>query len=127
MKPAERRKFLGTFRERIVIALTKEQVKEHGIYPQVEEAIKENPKATLYMNGHMIYGDFSKYTKLASKYNVTFTIVTNKDHNSEIGLVLAHDYAIDKEEIYVEKEVPNTKSPESKEEDRVPIFRRLFK
>ena len=45
-KPDERRKFLGTIRERIVIALTQEQVREKGIYTQVEEAIKENRESS---------------------------------------------------------------------------------
>lgn len=108
-KPAERRKFLGTIRERIVIALTQEQVRESGIYQQVEEALKGNREARLYLNGHMYYEELSKYVKVASKYHVDFTIVTNKNHQSKIGLVLAYDYAIDKDEIYVKKEIPIAK------------------
>ncbi|WP_394140938.1 YueI family protein [Cytobacillus oceanisediminis] len=102
-KPDERRKFLGTLRERIVIALKQPQVREDGIYPQVEEALKTNSQAHLYLNGNMSYSYLSKYIKSASKYKVEYTIVTNKEHNSEIGLVLAHDYAIDKPDIYVER------------------------
>ncbi|MEH7345828.1 YueI family protein [Bacillus sp. JJ1532] len=113
-KPDERRKFLGTLRERIVIALTQSQIREDGIYPQIEKALKDNGKAHLYLNGNMNYEELSKYTKLASKYRIEYTMVTNKDYNSEIGLALAHDYAIDKEEIYVKKEVPIKKAPKKK-------------
>lgn len=44
-KPSERRKYLGTIRERIVIALTQGQVRERGVYKEVEEAIKNNKEA----------------------------------------------------------------------------------
>src|SRR5690606_34084233 len=104
-KPDERRKFLGTIRERIVIALTQPQMREEGVYPQVIEALKKNSMAHLYLNGNMNYSYLSKYNKTDSKHNVEYTIVTNKEHNSDSALVLAYDYAIDKEEIYVKKAV----------------------
>ena len=126
-KPDERRKFLGTIRERIVIALTQGQVREKGIYKQVEDAIKENSEAHLYLNGHMDYKLLSKYTKIASKHNVYYTIVTNKNHNTDIGLVLAYDHAIDKEEIYVKKEIPIEKSTQRNKKGLFSIFAKLFK
>ncbi|MGN7388715.1 YueI family protein [Sporosarcina sp. SAFN-015] len=128
-KPDERRKFLGTIRERIVIALTQEQVKEQGIYKQVEDAIKENKKARLYLNGNINYGVLSKYTKIASKHGVNYTFVTNKKHNSEIGLLLAYDHAINKEEIYVKKEIPTPTPQQIKNEKKglLSILSKLFK
>ncbi len=126
-KPDERRKFLGTIRERIVIALTKDQVREKGIYKQVEQAIKENRNARLYLNGNINYKVLSKYTKIASKYDVSYTFVTNKNSKSEIGLVLAYDHAIDKEEIYVKKEDPPAKPQERKKKGLSSIFSKLFK
>jgi len=126
-KPDERRKFLGTIRERIVIALTQAQVKEQGIYKQVEDAIKENREARLYLNGNINYAVLSKYTKIASHYNVSYTFVTNKNHNSEIGLLLAYDYAIDKEEIYVEREIPIEEPQTSNKNSISSIISRLFK
>lgn len=127
-KPDERRKFLGTLRERIVIALTQSQIREAGIYPQVEEALKKNSKAHLFLNGNMNYSELSKYTKIASKYKVAYTIVTNKDYNSDIGLALAYDYAIDKEEIFVKTK--NIKGHKAKNKDKkglFSIFSKVFK
>ena len=122
-KPDERRRFLGTFRERIVIVLTQTQIRERGIYIQVEVAIKENRKAHLYLNGNMNYELLAKYTKIAAKYHMNYTMVTNKEHDSEIGLVLAYDYAIDKDEIYVKEEIAKTK----KENNKNGLFSSLFK
>ncbi len=103
------------------------QVRERGIYKQVEEAIKGNREARLYLNGHMYYGELSKYVKIASKYNVPFTIVTNKNYTSQIGLVLAYDYAIDKEEIYVKKDTLIEKPQKGSKKGLTSLFTKAFK
>jgi uncharacterized protein YueI len=122
-KPDERRIYLGTIRERIIVALKKSQVAESEVYPQIGQEMKENPQAQLFLNGNMIYEELSKYVKLAAKYNIEHTIVTNKEHDSEIGLVLAMEHAIDKEEIYITK-----KEPEQTEVKKGKgFFEKLFK
>ncbi|MEH7272387.1 YueI family protein [Neobacillus vireti] len=122
-KPDERRKYLGSLRERIIIALKKSQVAEAAIYPQVEREMKQNPQSNLFLNGNMDYSVLSKYVKLAVKYKLEHTIVTNKEHDTDIGLILAMDYAIDKEEIYITKKAINLpEQPKSKG-----LFSKLFK
>ncbi|MDF1509751.1 YueI family protein [Robertmurraya sp. DFI.2.37] len=123
INPDERRKFLGTLRERIVIALTQAQVREEAIFSEVEAAIKTNRNATLLLNGNIDYSHLSKYMKICTDHDVKYTIVTNKEHNSDIGLVLAHDYAIDKEDIYVSK--PKITYEESNEKKG--FFSKFFK
>ncbi|RYI26441.1 DUF1694 domain-containing protein [Bacillus infantis] len=125
-KPDERRKFLGTIRERIVIALTQPQVRREGTHREVEAALKENPSAHLYLNGNMNYSYLSKYIKLASKFGIEYTIVTNKEHNTEIGLVLAYDHAIDKEEIYISSDKAGKEAPEKKAKKGVAGFLKKF-
>jgi uncharacterized protein YueI len=125
IKPDEKRKFLGTFRERIIIALKKNQVTENDIYPQIESCMKEYKVAHLFLNGNISYEELSKYVKLAKIYKIEHTIVTNKEHDTEIGLVLAMDHAIDKEEIYIdEKEQEQPKPPR---QEKPSIFAKLFK
>lgn len=115
INPDEKRRFLGTFRERVIIALTKSQVRKKKVYSEVISAIKENPKAKLYLNGNMRYSYLSKYIKTASKHGNPYTMTTNKEYDSDIGLVLAHNYAIDKNDIYVGEEKPqiSTITPKS--------------
>ncbi|MCL6572567.1 MAG: YueI family protein [Bacillus sp. (in: Bacteria)] len=105
-KPDERRIYLGTIRERIIVVLEKSQVAESEVYPQIQQNMKEYPQAQLFLNGNMNYEELSKYVKMAAKNNIEHTIVTNKDHDTEIGLVLAMDHAIDKVEIQITNEVP---------------------
>ncbi|WP_409252711.1 YueI family protein [Bacillus sp. SCS-153A] len=124
-KPDERRKFLGTIRERIVLALLQKQVRKKSILPQVEILMKEHKEAHLYLNGNMSYTYLSKYIKLAEKYSIHYTMVTNKEHNTDIGLVLAYGHAIDKEEIYIEDK-PAIKSSRPKTKKKS-LFAKLFK
>jgi uncharacterized protein YueI len=122
-KPDERRQFLGTLRERIILALKKNQVAEATIYPQVEREMKKNPQANLLLNGNIEYAALSKYVKLAAKHKIEHTIVTNKERDTDIGLLLAMDHAIDKEEIYItQKEISQPEPPKSKG-----LFAKLFK
>ena len=121
-KPDERRKFLGTLRERIVVALKKSQVAEEKVYPQVEQFMKEYPEAHLFLNGNMNYEELSKYVKIAAKQKIGHTIVTNKERDTEIGLILAMDYAIDKEEIYISIKAPE--KPVLKKNLFAKLFRR---
>jgi uncharacterized protein YueI len=101
--PDERRKYLGTLRERIEIALTKAQVMEKEIYKEVEVALKNQPNLHLLLNGQIDYRFLSKYIKMADQNKIKFTIETNKDHKTDIGLILAHEEAVNKEEIYISK------------------------
>lgn len=122
-KPEERRQFLGTLRERIIAVLKKSQVRESEVYPQVVQLMKENPTSHLLLNGNLPYQDLSKYVKIAKKSKMAYTIVTNKEHDTEIGLVLAMDHAIDKEEIYLEK-LPS--EPTQKPKKKQSFFTKLF-
>jgi uncharacterized protein YueI len=113
IKPEERKRFLGTLRERIVVALTQAQVREKGTYSEIEKAMSENQKAHLYLNGQMEYEAISKYSKMASKFGIPFTMVNNQGVETDIGLVLAYDYAIDKEDIFIKKTVKFNTSQKS--------------
>ncbi|QGQ48734.1 DUF1694 domain-containing protein [Metabacillus sediminilitoris] len=104
IKPDERRKFLGTLRERVVVVLTKQQVREPGTYKEIEDLMKKNKDATLFLNGTMDYNEMSDYIKIANKIGSKFIISTNKEANTDLGLVLAYDHAINKEDIYIKKQ-----------------------
>ena len=121
-KPDERRKFLGTLRERIVIALTQSQVREKGIYKEVQDQLKKHPDAKLLLNGNMSYTFLSKYIKLADTYHVSFSMVTNKEIETDIGLVLAYDHAIDQEEIYVQKKSEKVMEAKAKSKPKKSLF-----
>ncbi|EOP55148.1 cytoplasmic protein [Bacillus cereus VD136] len=101
-KPEERNMYLGTLRERVEIALTIGQVMQSNVYTEVANSMRTSQSLQLYVNGSISYPHLSKYIKLANDKNVPFTIVQNKGTQTPIGLVLAHNTAVDKEQVYVE-------------------------
>ena len=45
IKPEERKKYLGTLRERVIAVLYQSQVLEKEVYPEIAQLIKKHPKA----------------------------------------------------------------------------------
>jgi uncharacterized protein YueI len=127
IKPEEKRQFLGTYRERVIIALKIGQVAQQRVYPQVEQNMKEHPTSHLFLNGHISYEQLSKYVKLANKYKIENTIVTNKEHDTDIGLVLAMGYAIDKEDIYVENPEDQANKTKNVKKKKSSLLAKLFR
>jgi len=101
---AERRKFLGTLRERIVLALTISQVMTDSGIKKLEEVMKEHPDTKLMINGQVSYRFSSAEKSLARKYNIPYTVITNEEYETNIGAVLAYDYAINKENIFLQED-----------------------
>ncbi|MEW9501909.1 YueI family protein [Jeotgalibacillus marinus] len=120
--PDERRMYLGTIRERIELVLLQNQLREDELYPEVEQAIKAYPDIHLYLNGNMAYRFLSKYIQLASNTNASYTVVTNKEHNSPYGLVAAHGAAVEREEIDIQKRT----SKDDKNKSKGSFFSKLF-
>ncbi|RXT06422.1 YueI family protein [Ammoniphilus sp. CFH 90114] len=125
IKPDERRKFLGTLRERVVVALTERQVKRKGIHQKVEELMTQHPKAKLLLNGTIDYTYFSEYMELAEELGMQYRFVSNQASDTEMGLILAYEHAIEREEIFLEDE--DEKEISEASEGRISLFiKRLF-
>ncbi len=126
INPDERRKFLGTLRERVVVVLTKSQVREPGTYKEIESLMKKNQQATLFLNGNMNYTYLSDYIKLANQVGNKYILSTNKEHDSELGLVLAYDHAVNIEDIYITKHEEPKLAETHDENSLIRFFKKLF-
>ncbi len=104
-KPDERRLFLGSLRERVIIALTKGQVLRPKAYDEVIAAIESHSDATLLLNGEIDYSRFSAYIKTANKQGVPFSIVSDQQSDTPLGLILAAKSAVEKASIYVQDDI----------------------
>jgi len=111
-KEAERQHFLGTLRERIVIALTIGQVMTDSGITKLEEVMKEHHDTKLLINGQVSHRFLAAEKDLANKYNIPYTVISNEEYETDIGAVLTYDYAIDKENIYIEDEEVEKKEEE---------------
>lgn len=121
-KEVERERFLGTLRERIVIALTIGQVMTDSGISKLEDVMKEHHKDTqLLINGKVSHRFLTAEKALANKYNIPYTVVSNNETDTDIGAVLTYDYAVNKETIFI---VEETEQEDKKENDS--FFSRLM-
>ncbi|MCT2536155.1 YueI family protein [Aquibacillus koreensis] len=125
INPSERKLFLGSLRERVLLALTKGQVMKNKGLQQLDGLMKEHKDSTLLLNGNVSYRFFKQYRALASKNKIPYTSVKNKQAKSDFGAVLTLNYAIDKEDIELNEEPVN--SNESKKKEKKSFFGSLFK
>ncbi|SEN86306.1 Uncharacterized protein YueI [Amphibacillus marinus] len=120
-KPDERRKFLGSLRERTAFALTIEQVEAEQGLEQFANKLSKNKKAELLLNGVISINLLKPYRKLANDYDIPYTLIDDKDCQNAFGLVLCYKQAIDSAEIlYVEQQL------EQPAQNKLPFWKKLL-
>lgn len=123
--PEERRKYLGSLRERIYLTMTIEQVLSNNYVEALKKEIQLHPDNTLLLNGSIDMGSLSPYIQLSNSLNCSFRIIT--DDNSEespIGLVYAAPEAVNIEVVDVSEKYPK---PVADEEPPSPKKKSFFK
>lgn len=118
-KQAERDYFLGTLRERIILALSIGEVMRDRGLEELDHAMQEFPEAKLIFNGHVATKFQTEEKKIAAKHNIPYTVHRNEDDKTDIGAVLTLDTAINREKIYLEDYFPDkTKTGNEHETDK---------
>lgn len=102
LKPEERARYLGEFRERVLRLLRKRQVIDKKVYPEIEEALKDPRSVRLLLNGDLPYQHRAKYIEIARKYNKPYTVVNDPKLKGDAGLVVVSADAVDVEKIEVD-------------------------
>lgn len=97
----EKRNYIGEFRERVLLALTKEKVGKKEFCPMIEEALKDKRAKKLLINGNLILDKGNDYRILADKYKIPHTEIYDKHLTGDIALIVVSDDAVDVENIYV--------------------------
>lgn len=87
----ERNKYLGEFKERVIVALTIEEVNERAIYSEVEDAIKRKDAKRLVISREIDIKKAMKYILLAKKYNKPCKKIDKLNLVGEVGLVVVAD------------------------------------
>lgn len=101
LKKDEKAKFLGQFKERVLKALTFEQVEKAGVYPEVVEAIKDKRADKLIINRNVNNQAAKEYINLSRECNLSFKRVQSPEFVGDIGLVVASNQAVKVDDILV--------------------------
>lgn len=101
LKPDEKATYLGEFKERVLVALTKGQMAETAIYPAVIQALQDKRTARMIISGDVSSNDANKYYQAARKYSKPYLIRHDQKYKSNIGLAVVGNDAVDVETIEV--------------------------
>ncbi|WP_277287223.1 DUF1694 domain-containing protein [Sneathia sanguinegens] len=91
----ERNQFLGIYKERVLVALTEEEVKERLIYPEVKKALEKVVATKMVLTRRVDMKYLKKYINLANMYKVDCKIVDGLSYVGNISLVVSADDAVD--------------------------------
>lgn len=90
----EKNLFLGEYKERIIKALTFEEIKEKGIYYEIEEALESKDVAKMVISRHTDFEDIKKYIEIAKKKKIPYKMIDNLAYSGKVALVVVAKDAI---------------------------------
>lgn len=110
LKPDEQRKYLGTFRERVDLTMTFDQLNSGKFYDQLKQELLQHPDYRLTINGNVSQSQLSQLLKIANETKVAFTCNTDltlPHAASDLAVVFANKTsAIHKEVVDIAKLYP---------------------
>ncbi|WP_407887419.1 YueI family protein [Levilactobacillus sp. N40-8-2] len=110
VNPDEQRRYLGTFRERVSLAMTIAEVNDRNNLDAFITEITAHPDYQIILNGHIEQADLAPYMKLAAQHNLKFTIRNDIFYGmaaDDYGLIVASDHAINDNPITLTKKYPH--------------------
>lgn len=90
----EKNSYLGIYRERVLLALTKEEVEEKWIYKEVIEAMKSPNAKRMILSRAVDLKYLKKYMNLAKEKDMSCKLVDGLSYVGDVALVIASDDAI---------------------------------
>ena len=93
----EKNLFLGEYKERIIKALTFDEIKEKGIYYEIEEALENKDVAKMVISRHANFDDIKKYIEIAKNKKIPYKMIDNLVCSGQIALVVVAKDAIEHE------------------------------
>ena len=94
-KQLEKNVFLGEYKERVIAALTKEEVEEKGVYREIIQALKTKEAKNLKIARDIEFSKIKDYVAEAEKIGINYQLVDGLSYSGNIGLVVSADDALE--------------------------------
>ncbi|CAH1856625.1 YueI family protein [Convivina praedatoris] len=105
INPDEQNRYLGTFRERVVVAIRQSQVDNPKIITDFTTILSQHPEGKLLIDANLTGDNNATYIQIAGKTNHPFTLLSDNQKSSHqadsIAVLLAADYAVNIDNIYL--------------------------
>ncbi|HEM4425120.1 TPA: DUF1694 domain-containing protein [Streptococcus suis] len=131
LNPDEQRQYMGTYRERVVLLITFEDLTNDLVISAFDTICQKltNSYIPLFLKLSPSLADKQQISlmKVAQGRGITTSIIDEKIGQSPYALVFHTDHAVDLEKVDLEAVFPNLVKKEEKKEDRKPSFwKKLF-
>mgnify|MGYP003517273711 FL=1 len=94
-KQLEKNIFLGEYKERVIAALTKEEVEEKGVYKEIIQALKTKEAKHLKISRDIEFSKIRDYVIEAEKIGINYQLVDGLSYSGNVGLVVSSDDALE--------------------------------
>lgn len=105
INPDEQRRYLGTFRERVIVAVKTSQLGKDQIQAQFESALKSHSIGKVLIDQNLAGDNFTTYVTIATQTKHPFTLLSQSIESTyqddPIAVLLAADTAINVDNIYL--------------------------
>ena len=91
----EKNSFLGEYKERVLAALTFDEVKEKGTYNEIEKALGNREAKKMIVSREADFSCIKKYLEMAKRKHISCKMMDNLLNTGEVCLVVASDNALD--------------------------------
>jgi uncharacterized protein YueI len=91
----EKNIFLGEYKERVIAALTKEEVEEKGVYKEIIQALKTKEAKNLKIARDIEFSKIKDYVDEAEKIGINYQLVDGLSYSGNIGLVVSANDALE--------------------------------
>lgn len=96
-RQSEKNLYLGEYKERVIVALNKDEIIEDDIYVEIEEALKTKTCFGMKMARDIPLKKLKPYIKIAENLKVNYTLVDGISYQGEIGLIVYSEEALDEQ------------------------------
>ncbi|MBB1079904.1 YueI family protein [Limosilactobacillus sp. STM2_1] len=109
IKPDEQRKYLGTFRERVCLTISVQELQEQDWTKALTAEIKKGIGNLVFINGNLPHNKIRPYIQTATHDNAQFTLKTDPEYKtdpSSLAVVIAAKTAVYQSPVDVKKRYP---------------------
>ncbi|AOF49687.1 YueI family protein [Tetragenococcus halophilus] len=128
VNPDEQKRFLGTFRERVYVRMSIQQMKETENKKILEKHLTDYPNANVLINGNINESLQSSYIQMVMKASLKFTVVdTDLKEDTDSGLLVISDKAVNEDTIDIQEKftAEHAQAPQEKTEKKS-FWHKLF-
>ena len=90
----EKNSFLGEYKERVLAAITFDEVNEKGIYNEIEKALGDKEAKKMIVSREVDFKCIKKYLDIAKSKHISCKMMDNLLNTGEVCLVVASDDAL---------------------------------